>query len=164
MSEFLRTGHYIDGEWYESANTYPVRNPATGDVIANVAKGGAQETAQAIDAAERAFPAWRALTAKERGASVKRWGKLMLEHRDPLAELLTREQGKPLAEAKGEVTIAAGYLHWFAEEATRVYGDIIPSPWPGRRLLVTKEAVGVVGAITPWNFPSSMLARKFGPA
>jgi acyl-CoA reductase-like NAD-dependent aldehyde dehydrogenase len=103
MSELLRTGHYIGGEWYESAETYAVRNPATGEVIAQVAKGGAAETAQAIAAAERALSAWRALTAKERGARVRRWGELMLEHRDALAELLTREQGKPLAEARGMV-------------------------------------------------------------
>jgi len=164
MSEFLRTGHYINGEWYESANTYPVRNPATGEVIANVAKGGAQETAQAIGAAERAFPAWRALTAKERGARVKRWGELMLEHRDALAELLTREQGKPLAEAKGEVGYAASFFEWFAEEAKRSYGDVIPSPKPDSKIIVTREPVGVVAAITPWNFPLAMITRKAGPA
>ncbi|SIT35400.1 succinate-semialdehyde dehydrogenase I, NADP-dependent [Paraburkholderia piptadeniae] len=164
MSEFLRTGHYINGEWYESANTYAVRNPATGEVIANVAKGGAHETAQAIDAAERAFPAWRALTAKERGARVKRWGELMLEHRDALAELLTREQGKPLAEAKGEVGYAASFFEWFAEEAKRSYGDVIPSPKPGSKIIVTREPVGVVAAITPWNFPLAMITRKAGPA
>jgi succinate-semialdehyde dehydrogenase/glutarate-semialdehyde dehydrogenase len=164
MSEFLRTGHYINGEWYESANTYAVRNPATGEVIANVAKGGAQETAQAIDAAERAFPAWRALTAKERGARVKRWGELMLEHRDALAELMVREQGKPLAEAKGEVGYAASFFEWFAEEAKRSYGDVIPSPKPDSKIIVTREPVGVVAAITPWNFPLAMITRKAGPA
>ncbi|SEJ87035.1 NAD-dependent succinate-semialdehyde dehydrogenase [Paraburkholderia diazotrophica] len=164
MSEFLRTGHYIDGEWYESANTYAVRNPATGEVIANVAKGGAHETAHAIDAAGRAFPAWRALTAKERGARVKRWGELMLEHRDALAELLTREQGKPLAEAKGEVGYAASFFEWFAEEAKRSYGDVIPSPKPDAKIIVTREPVGVVAAITPWNFPLAMITRKAGPA
>jgi succinate-semialdehyde dehydrogenase/glutarate-semialdehyde dehydrogenase len=110
MNEFLRTGHYIGGEWYESASTYPVLNPATGEVIAQVAKGGAAETTQAVAAAERAFPAWRAMTAKERGARVRRWGELMLENRDALAELLTREQGKPLAEARGEVGYAASGL------------------------------------------------------
>ncbi|MBN3752526.1 NAD-dependent succinate-semialdehyde dehydrogenase [Paraburkholderia sp. Tr-20389] len=164
MSEFLRTGHYINGEWYESANTYAVRNPATGELIANVAKGGAQETAQAIAAAERAFPAWRALTAKERGARVKRWGELMLEHRDALAELMTREQGKPLAEAKGEVGYAASFFEWFAEEAKRSYGDVIPSPKPDSKIIVTREPVGVVAAITPWNFPLAMITRKAGPA
>ncbi|MFL9876284.1 NAD-dependent succinate-semialdehyde dehydrogenase [Paraburkholderia megapolitana] len=164
MSEFLRTGHYIGGEWYQSESTYAVLNPATGDVIAQVAKAGADETAQAITAAERAFPAWRALTAKERSARVKRWGELMLEHREALAELLTREQGKPLAEARGEVAYAASFFEWFAEEAKRSYGDVIPSPKPGSKIIVTREPVGVVAAITPWNFPLAMITRKAGPA
>ncbi|MEQ5844120.1 NAD-dependent succinate-semialdehyde dehydrogenase [Paraburkholderia acidicola] len=164
MNEFLRTGHYIGGEWYQSESTYAVRNPATGDVIAQVAKAGADETAQAITAAERAFPAWRALTAKERSVRVKRWGELMLEHRDALAELLTREQGKPLAEARGEVAYAASFFEWFAEEAKRSYGDVIPSPKPGSKIIVTREPVGVVAAITPWNFPLAMITRKAGPA
>ncbi len=164
MNEFLRTGHYIGGEWYESATSYPVLNPATGDVIAQVAKGGAAETTQAVAAAERAFPAWRAMTAKERGARVRRWGELMLENRDALAELLTREQGKPLAEARGEVGYAASFLEWFAEEAKRSYGDVIPSPNPNAKIIVTREPVGVVAAITPWNFPLAMITRKAGPA
>ncbi|MCA3870378.1 MAG: aldehyde dehydrogenase family protein, partial [Burkholderia sp.] len=154
MNEFLRTGHYIGGEWHEphgaSDATYPVLNPATGETIAKVAKGGADDTQRAIDAAAHAFPAWRALTAKERGARVKRWGELMLEHRDALAELLTREQGKPLAEARGEVAYAASFLEWFAEEAKRMYGDVIPSPKPNTQIVVTREPVGVVAAITPW--------------
>src|ERR1700761_6294702 len=164
MSDFFRTGHYINGEWHEGANTYPVRNPATGEVIVNVAKGGAAETAQAIAAAERAFPAWRALTAKERGARVKRWGELMLENRDALAELMSREQGKPLAEARGEVGYAASFLEWFAEEGKRSYGDVIPSPKTNSKIVVTREPVGVVAAITPWNFPLAMITRKAGPA
>ncbi|MFL9990241.1 NAD-dependent succinate-semialdehyde dehydrogenase [Paraburkholderia sediminicola] len=164
MNEFLRTGHYIGGEWYESATSYPVLNPATGEVIAQVAKGGAAETTQAVAAAERAFPAWRAMTAKERGARVKRWGELMLENRDALAELLTREQGKPLAEARGEVGYAASFLEWFAEEAKRSYGDVIPSPNRNAKIIVTREPVGVVAAITPWNFPLAMITRKAGPA
>ncbi|MFM0491489.1 NAD-dependent succinate-semialdehyde dehydrogenase [Paraburkholderia graminis] len=164
MSELLRTGHYIGGEWYEGAETYPVRNPATGEVIAQVAKGGAAETVQAIAAAERALSAWRLLTAKERGARVRRWGELMLEHRDALAELLTREQGKPLAEARGEVGYAASFFEWFAEEAKRAYGDVIPSPNPNAKIIVTREPVGVVAAITPWNFPLAMITRKAGPA
>ncbi|AXF12092.1 succinate-semialdehyde dehydrogenase (NADP(+)) [Paraburkholderia graminis] len=164
MSELLRTGHYIGGEWYEGAETYPVRNPATGEVIAQVAKGGAAETVQAIAAAERALSAWRLLTAKERGARVRRWGELMLEHRDALAELLTREQGKPLAEARGEVGYAASFFEWFAEEAKRAYGDVIPSPNPNAKIVVTREPVGVVAAITPWNFPLAMITRKAGPA
>jgi len=164
MNPFLRTGHYIGGEWYESAGTYPVLNPATGEVIAQVAKGGASETTRAIVAAECAFPAWRSLTAKERGARVKRWGELMLENRDALAELLTLEQGKPLAEARGEVGYAASFFEWFAEEAKRAYGDVIPSPNPHAKIIVTREPVGVVAAITPWNFPLAMITRKAGPA
>ena len=160
----LRKEHYIDGAWHQSAETYAVRNPATGEVIADVAKAGAAQTHQAICAAEIAFPAWRALTAKERGARVRRWGELMLEHRDALAELLTREQGKPLAEAKGEVAYAASFLEWFAEEAKRSYGDVIPSSKPGSKIIVTREPVGVVAAITPWNFPLAMITRKAGPA
>ncbi|XUW91540.1 NAD-dependent succinate-semialdehyde dehydrogenase [Burkholderia sp. M6-3] len=164
MNEFLRTGHYIGGEWYEGASTYPVLNPATGEVIAQVAKGGAAEATQAIAAAERAFRAWRSLTAKERSARVRRWGELMLEHRDALAALLTREQGKPLAEARGEVGYAASFFEWFAEEAKRAYGDVIPSPNPNAKIIVTREPVGVVAAITPWNFPLAMITRKAGPA
>ncbi|MEA3097179.1 NAD-dependent succinate-semialdehyde dehydrogenase [Caballeronia mineralivorans] len=160
----LRKEHYIDGAWHQSAETYAVRNPATGEVIADVAKAGAAQTHQAIRAAEIALPAWRALTAKERGAQVRRWGELMLEHRDALAELLTREQGKPLAEAKGEVAYAASFLEWFAEEAKRSYGDVIPSSKPGSKIIVTREPVGVVAAITPWNFPLAMITRKAGPA
>ncbi|MEW6344988.1 MAG: NAD-dependent succinate-semialdehyde dehydrogenase [Paraburkholderia sp.] len=164
MSDFLRTGHYINGEWHRGAETYAVLNPANGELIANVAKGGAAETRQAIAAAERAFPAWRALTAKERGARVKRWGELMLENRDALAELMSREQGKPLAEARGEVGYAASFLEWFAEEAKRAYGDVIPSPNPKAKIIVTREPIGVVAAITPWNFPLAMITRKAGPA
>ena len=164
MSDFLRTGHYINGEWYQGAETYAVSNPATGELIANVAKGGAAETTQAIAAAERAYPAWRALTAKERGARVKRWGELMLENGDALAELMSREQGKPLAEARGEVGYAASFFEWFAEEAKRAYGDVIPSPNPNAKIIVTREPVGVVAAITPWNFPLAMITRKAGPA
>nr|WP_279610276.1 aldehyde dehydrogenase family protein [Burkholderia gladioli] len=167
MSEFLKTGHYIGGEWHEPRGgeaTYAVLNPATGETLAEVARGGAAETRHAIAAAERAWPAWRALTAKERGARAKRWGELMLEHRDALAELLTREQGKPLAEARGEVGYAASFLEWFGEEARRMYGDVIPSPKPNSRIVVTKEPVGVVAAITPWNFPLAMITRKAGPA
>ena len=160
----LRKEHYIDGVWHKSAETYAVRNPATGDVIADVAKAGASETHQAIRAAQIAFPVWRALTAKERGARVRRWGELMLEHRGALAELLTREQGKPLAEANGEVAYAASFLEWFAEEAKRSYGDVIPSSKPGSKIIVTREPVGVVAAITPWNFPLAMITRKAGPA
>ncbi|CAB3803018.1 Glutarate-semialdehyde dehydrogenase [Paraburkholderia caffeinitolerans] len=164
MSDFLRTGHYIDGTWRTSAETYAVLDPASGEVIAQVARGGGGETREAIDAAARAFPAWRALTAKERSARVKRWGELMLEHRDALAELLSHEQGKPLAEARGEVAYAASFLEWFAEEGKRCYGDVIPGAKPHSRIVVTREPVGVVAAITPWNFPLAMITRKAGPA
>ncbi|HKT91605.1 MAG TPA: NAD-dependent succinate-semialdehyde dehydrogenase [Paraburkholderia sp.] len=164
MNDFLRTGHYIDGAWHTGAQTYAVRNPASGEIVAQVARGGGDETRAAIAAAERAFPAWRALTAKARSARVKRWGELMLEHREALAELLSREQGKPLAEARGEVAYAASFFEWFAEEGKRCYGDVIPSPKPHARIVVTREPVGVVAAITPWNFPLAMITRKAGPA
>jgi len=162
--DLLRNGHYIDGQWRTSEETYAVCNPATGEVITHVAKGGAAEAQQAVDAAAGAFPAWRALTAKQRAGKVRRWGELMLAHRDALAELLSREQGKPLAEARGEVTYAASFLEWFAEEAKRSYGDVIPSPSPHSKILVVREPVGVVAAITPWNFPLAMITRKAAPA
>ncbi|MGE9763450.1 NAD-dependent succinate-semialdehyde dehydrogenase [Pseudomonas sp. PDM20] len=164
MSELLKTGHYIDGQWVKGGATYPVRNPATGALIADVARGGAEETNAAIAAAERALPAWRALTAKERSARIRRWGELMLQRQDDLARLLSTEQGKPLAEAKGEVAYAASFLEWFAEEAKRVYGDVIPSHKGDARIVVIKQAIGVVAAITPWNFPLAMVTRKVGPA
>jgi len=164
MIPWVRNGHYINGQWSTGEQTYPVFNPATGEVIVNVAKGGAAETEQAVTAAAAAFPAWRALTAKERSIKIRRWGELMLEHRDALADLLSREQGKPLAEARGEVVYAASFLEWFAEEAKRVYGDVIPSPFPHARIVVTREPVGVVAAITPWNFPLAMITRKAAPA
>jgi succinate-semialdehyde dehydrogenase/glutarate-semialdehyde dehydrogenase len=164
MSELLTTGHYIDGQWVTGGATYPVRNPATGALIVDVARGGAEETNAAIAAAERALPAWRALTAKERSARIRRWGELMLQRQDDLARLLSTEQGKPLAEAKGEVAYAASFLEWFAEEAKRVYGDVIPSHKGDARIVVIKQAIGVVAAITPWNFPLAMVTRKVGPA
>jgi len=164
MINLLRTSHYIDGQWSASAETYAVCNPATGEVIANVARGGEKETQLAIDAARKALPAWRALTAKERGARVKRWGELMIAHREALGTLLTGEQGKPLVEAFGEVAYAASFFEWFAEEAKRAYGDVIPSPKPNSKIIVTREPVGVVAAITPWNFPLAMITRKAGPA
>ena len=164
MSAMLKAGHYIDGQWITGGATYPVRNPATGAVIADVPRGGAEETDAAIAAAERALPAWRALTAKERSARIRRWGELMLQRQDELARLLSTEQGKPLAEAKGEVAYAASFLEWFAEEAKRVYGDVIPSHKGDARIVVIKQAIGVVAAITPWNFPLAMVTRKVGPA
>ena len=164
MSALLKAGHYIDGQWHSGGPTYAVRNPATGEVIIEVPRGGAEETNAAIAAAERALPAWRALLAKERAARLRRWAELMLASQDELARLLSREQGKPLAEAKGEVAYAASFLEWFAEEAKRVYGDVIPSPKADARILVTKQPIGVVAAITPWNFPLAMVTRKVGPA
>ncbi|BBT17054.1 glutarate-semialdehyde dehydrogenase DavD [Metapseudomonas otitidis] len=164
MSRLLRKGHYIDGCWLEDGPRYPVRNPADGTLIAEVAKGGVVETDQAIAAAQRALPAWRGLTAKARSQPLRRWAELMLAHQRELAELLSREQGKPLAEAMGEVVYAASFLEWFAEEARRVYGDVIPSHKADARIVVTKEPIGVVAAITPWNFPLAMVTRKVGPA
>ena len=164
MSVLLKAGHYIDGQWHSGGPTYAVRNPATGEVIIEVPRGGAEETNAAIAAAERALPAWRALLAKERAARLRRWAELMLASQDELARLLSREQGKPLAEAKGEVAYAASFLEWFAEEAKRAYGDVIPSPKADARIVVTKQPIGVVAAITPWNFPLAMVTRKVGPA
>ncbi|MCP1616125.1 succinate-semialdehyde dehydrogenase/glutarate-semialdehyde dehydrogenase [Pseudomonas sp. SLBN-26] len=164
MSRLLRKGHYIDGCWLEDGPRYPVRNPADGTLIAEVAKAGVVETDQAIAAAQRALPAWRGLTAKARSQPLRRWAELMLAHQRELAELLSREQGKPLAEAMGEVVYAASFLEWFAEEARRVYGDVIPSHKTDARIVVTKEPIGVVAAITPWNFPLAMVTRKVGPA
>ncbi|XEG71642.1 NAD-dependent succinate-semialdehyde dehydrogenase [Pseudomonas sp. abacavir_1] len=164
MSALLKAGHYIDGQWHSGGPTYSVRNPATGEVVVEVPRGGAEETNAAIAAAERALPAWRALLAKERAARLRRWAELMLASQDELARLLSREQGKPLAEAKGEVAYAASFLEWFAEEAKRVYGDVIPSPKTDTRIVVTKQPIGVVAAITPWNFPLAMVTRKVGPA
>ena len=164
MSALIRNGHYIDGQWTTGGPTYPVSNPATGELIAQVQKGGAEETDQAIAAAERALPAWRKLTAKERSVKLKRWSELMLSNQRELAKLLSREQGKPFAEAMGEVVYAASFLEWFGEEAKRAYGDVIPSHKADARIVVTKEAIGVVAAITPWNFPLAMVTRKVGPA
>ena len=164
MSRLLRKGHYIDGCWLEDGPRYPVSNPADGTLITEVAKAGVVETDQAIAAAQRALPAWRGLTAKARSQPLRRWAELMLANQRELAELLSREQGKPLAEAMGEVVYAASFLEWFAEEARRVYGDVIPSHKADARIVVTKEPIGVVAAITPWNFPLAMVTRKVGPA
>ncbi|BAQ75416.1 succinate-semialdehyde dehydrogenase [Pseudomonas sp. Os17] len=164
MSALIRTGHFIDGQWSSGGVSYPVYNPANGERIAQVQKAGAEETRLAIAAAQRALPAWRALTAKERSQRLKRWSELMLAQQRELATLLSREQGKPLAEAMGEVVYAASFLEWFGEEAKRAYGDVIPSHKADARIIVTKEPIGVVAAITPWNFPLAMVTRKVGPA
>ncbi len=162
----LRQQGYIDGAWVKAASgaMIPVLNPADGSVIGTVPKMGAQETRSAIDAAARAFPAWRAKTGKERAALLRKWFELILAHQEDLALIMTAEQGKPLADARGEAVYAASFVEWFAEEAKRVYGDVIPSPWTGRRTLVVKEPVGVVAAITPWNYPAAMVTRKCAPA
>lgn len=163
-SEFFQTGYLADGEWHRAAATFDVLNPATGEVLAAVAKAGKAETEQAIAAAERAFPAWRAQTAKARAEILYRWYQLMFDNKAWLAQLMTAEQGKPLKEAEGEVEYAASFIQWFAEQAKRANGEIIPPAKPGSRILATREPIGVVAAITPWNFPMAMLTRKLGPA
>ncbi|MCK4868203.1 MAG: NAD-dependent succinate-semialdehyde dehydrogenase, partial [Alphaproteobacteria bacterium] len=144
--------------------TINVNNPATGDILGAVPKMGADETRRAIEAANAAWPAWRARTAKQRGDIIRRWYELMLENQDDLGMLMTLEQGKPLPEAKGEVAYAASFLEWFAEEGRRAYGDVIPPHMADRRVVVIKEPIGVCAAITPWNFPAAMITRKAGPA
>ncbi|WP_314414067.1 NAD-dependent succinate-semialdehyde dehydrogenase [Pantoea septica] len=163
-SEFFQTGYLVDGEWHRAAATFDVLNPATGEVLAAVAKAGKAETEQAIAAAERAFPAWRAQTAKARSEILYRWYQLMIDNKAWLAQLMTAEQGKPLKEAEGEVEYAASFIQWFAEQAKRANGEIIPPAKPGSRILATREPIGVVAAITPWNFPMAMLTRELGPA
>lgn len=162
----LRQQCYINGQWCDaqSKETVAIANPATGAAIASVPVMGQAETQAAIAAAEAALPAWRALTAKERGAKLRRWFELLNENSDDLALMMTTEQGKPLAEAKGEVTYAASFIEWFAEEAKRVYGDTIPGHQGDKRIMVIKQPVGVTAAITPWNFPAAMITRKAAPA
>ncbi|KVL05201.1 NADP-dependent succinate-semialdehyde dehydrogenase [Burkholderia ubonensis] len=162
----FRQQAYVNGAWQGAANgeTFEVRNPATGGLVGVVPVLGAAETRQAIDAANAASPAWRKKTAKERAAILRKWHDLMMENADDLALILTTEQGKSLAEAKGEIGYAASFLEWFAEEGKRVYGDTIPTPASDKRIVVTKEPVGVCAAITPWNFPAAMITRKVGPA
>jgi succinate-semialdehyde dehydrogenase/glutarate-semialdehyde dehydrogenase len=160
----LREQCFIDGQWVGADQVIAVTNPATGRTVAKVPKLGAQHTRQAIEAANRTWPAWKARTAKERATILRRWFELMLAHQDDLALIMTVEQGKPLAEAKGEIAYAASFIEWFAEEGKRVYGDTIPAPMAGQRIVVTKEPIGVCAAITPWNFPASMITRKAGPA
>ncbi len=162
----LRQQAYINGEWLDAANgaTLPVTDPATGEEIAAVADIDAAGTRTAINAAEKALPCWKAKTAKERAALLHRWYELIVAAKDDLAVIMTREQGKPLFESAGEVLYGASFIQWFAEEGKRIYGDIIPTHASDKRILVTKEAVGVVAAITPWNFPNAMIARKAAPA
>jgi succinate-semialdehyde dehydrogenase/glutarate-semialdehyde dehydrogenase len=164
--DLLRQQAYIDGQWVDADDgaTFDVTDPANGDSIASVPAMGAAETRRAIEAANAAWPAWRSKTAKERAAILRRWFELMLANQADLAALMTAEQGKPLAESAGEILYGASFIEWFAEEAKRVYGDVIPTHLPDRRIVVIKQPVGVVAAITPWNFPNAMITRKAGPA
>ncbi|MEA2179467.1 MAG: succinate-semialdehyde dehydrogenase / glutarate-semialdehyde dehydrogenase [Solirubrobacteraceae bacterium] len=157
---------YIDGAWVDadSGETFAVLNPASGDVVAEVPRMGTAETRRAIEAAQRALPGWRGMLAKDRARIMRRWADLMMTHQEALAALLTTEQGKPVAESRVEVAYAASFLEWFGEEAKRVYGDTIPTYMPDRRVLVTKEPIGVTVGITPWNFPAAMPTRKAAPA
>ncbi len=162
--KLFREQCYIDGEWVGGEKTIAVHNPATGAVLGSVPRLGTAETRRAIEAAERAWPAWRAKTAKERSAILRKWFDLMMAAQEDLAQILTAEQGKPLAEARGEIAYGASFIEWFAEEAKRVYGDTIPAPWADKRILVIKQPIGVAALITPWNFPNAMITRKAGPA
>lgn len=164
--KLFRQQCYIDGAWTDadSGATIAVNNPATDEVLGTVPKMGAEETQRAIEAAERAWPAWRAKTAKERADILRRWYNLIMENQEDLAVLMTLEQGKPLAESKGEVAYGASFIEWFAEEGKRIYGDTIPPHQSDKRIVVIKQPVGVVAAITPWNFPNAMITRKCAPA
>ncbi len=164
--ELFRQQAYLDGHWCEAdtgART-EIHNPATGERLGSVPNMGAEETRRAIAAAQAAQPAWRARTAKERAAVLRKWHDLMMQHQEDLARIMTAEQGKPLTEARGEIAYAASFLEWFAEEGKRIYGDVIPGHQPDKRILVQKEPIGVTAAITPWNFPAAMITRKAGPA
>ena len=165
-AKLFRQACYVDGSWLDRApaGAIDVDNPATGEIIGSVPRFGRAETRVAIDAAARAFPAWRKKTAKERAAVLRRWFDLMMANQDDLARLMTIEQGKPISESRGEVAYAAAFLEWFGEEAKRVYGDTIPTHQADKRIVVIKEPIGVVACITPWNFPLAMITRKAGPA
>jgi succinate-semialdehyde dehydrogenase/glutarate-semialdehyde dehydrogenase len=165
-ANLLKAQCLIDGVWVDAQDhaTIEVRNPATGALIGTIPNAGAAQTHASIAAAERALPAWKARTADERARILRRWFDLMVAHQQDLALLMTSEQGKPLAESRGEIAYAASYIEWFAEEARRLYGEFIPSPWADKRIVVTREPVGVCAAITPWNFPAAMITRKVAPA
>jgi len=162
----LISAGFIDGQWIQApnGNTFEVLNPSTGEVIAKVANLGAQETKQAIAAAEVAYDHWKTIPAKQRSSILRRWYELVLENQEDLALIMTSEQGKVMSESRGEVIYGASYIEWFAEEAKRIYGDVLPSTSADRRSIVIKQPVGVVGAITPWNFPNAMITRKVAPA
>jgi succinate-semialdehyde dehydrogenase/glutarate-semialdehyde dehydrogenase len=164
-TQLFREACLIDGRWIDTADAWiDVDDPSTGETIGRVPKLGAAAAEEAVAAAEKAMPAWAALTAKERATVLRRWYDLIIAHQEPLARILTREQGKPLAEARGEIVYAASFIEWFAEEAKRVYGEVVPGHLPGKRIMVLKQPIGVVAAITPWNFPAAMITRKLGPA
>ncbi|MCY1282680.1 Glutarate-semialdehyde dehydrogenase DavD [compost metagenome] len=165
-NDLFRQQAFIGGTWCDAddGRTVAVSDPASGELLGSVPNMGGMETLRAIEAADAALPAWRARTAKERAQILRRWFELMLQHEDDLARLMTLEQGKPLAEAVGEIRYAASFIEWFAEEGKRIYGDVIPSPAGDKRLLVIKQGIGVCAAITPWNFPSAMITRKVAPA
>ncbi len=164
--QLLRADAYVNGDWAKarSKERFAVTNPATNDVIAEVANFDASDTRAAIEAAHKAFPAWRRKTAKERAGLLRKWFELIMAAQEDLAHLMTTEQGKPLAETRGEVAYGASFIEWFAEEGKRIYGDVIPSHSAGKRVFVLKEPIGVVSAITPWNFPNAMITRKAAPA
>jgi len=163
-AELFRQRACINGAWIKAKNTVAVINPATGEELGSVPKLTCDDVRVAISAADAALPAWRGMLAKERAVILRRWHGLILANADDLARIITLEQGKPLPEARGEIVYAAGFLEWFAEEAKRVYGTVIPSPWPERRIVTLKQPIGVAALITPWNFPAAMLARKAGAA
>jgi len=162
----FKTNAYVDGTWMEAeqGRTFVVTNPADGTLLANVANMGANETAQAVEAAQAALSDWRGLTAKGRATILQKWYHLIMDHQEDLARLMTYEQGKPLAESRGEVAYGASFVEWFAEEGKRVYGDVIPAHGADKRIMVIKQPIGVIGAITPWNFPLAMITRKVAPA
>jgi succinate-semialdehyde dehydrogenase/glutarate-semialdehyde dehydrogenase len=163
-ADLVRSANFIDGQWSATQATLDVTDPATGALITRVPDSGAAEAGAALEAAHRAFASWKKVPAKQRAAIIKRWNDLVMAHQDDLGKLISREQGKPLAEGKGEVAYAASYIEWFGEEATRLNGEIIPAHVPGRKVFALKEPIGVVAAITPWNFPAAMIARKIAPA
>src|SRR5690349_250085 len=165
-SKLLREQCYLDGKWVdaEGGKTFAVHNPATGEELGSVPRMGAAEAKRAIEAAERALPAWSAKTAKERAAILRKWFDLMMASQEDLAQIMTAEQGKPLTESRGEIAYGASFIEWFAEEGKRAYGDMMPSPWADKRVLVMKQPIGVCALITPWNFPNAMITRKAGPA
>ena len=164
--DLLRTRIFVDGAWHDAddGSTRAVDDPASGETLAEVPDAGTAETRRAIEAADAALPAWRKRPAAERGGILRRWRELMMEHQEDLARLMTAEQGKPLAESRGEIAYGASYLEWFAEEARRMYGEVIPPPDGSKRIVCIRQGVGVVACITPWNFPNAMLARKIAPA